>query len=328
MPVVSEKGKGGANFSAYVLFSEGVQFSPSEIRAALLEDYPALELEVGEVSSAFDNQCDTDEFITCPLFVGDRGPDAALTTLIRLPGYGTWDARALRHLQKVQCPDIDERLSRNQSYICISCAASDDTTISAFRAARLASCLAAVFAKLPVALAVYWEQADHFLSPEAVVEMADAAMSDDWPTKQWIGLDIERTDPDGRPLFSAVSFGLEAFKSYEVHYAFAPVPPNEAAQWVMSTAQMALEFGNEFQDGNTIGVEDDADGFKLRIRDYAETTEAGTKRVKMLFHPDCPIDHEDLCGPTPGIEPPAGFDNKVQPNWGFFKRMIRGQRAH
>lgn len=328
MSDASDKPQGGPSFSAYVLFTEGVQFSLSEIRTALFEDYPALEVQVGEVSNSFDTQCDTDAFITSPLFVGDAGADAALTTLIRLPGYGTWDPGTLRHLQKAQCPDIDERLTRNRSYICISCAAPDDSTISAFRAARLASCLAAVFAKLPVALAVYWEQADHFLSPQATLEMANAAMSDTWPTKQWIGLDIERTDADGQALFSAVSFGLEAFKSYEVHYAFAPVPPHEAAQWVMSTAQMALEFGNDFQDGHTVGIEDTTDGFQLRIRDYSETTEAGTSRVKMLFHPACPIDHEELCGPTPGIAPPAGYDNKVQPNWGFFKRMIRGQRAH
>ena len=74
--------------------------------------------------------------------------------LVRLPGYGTWDPAAIRPWQTLSCPDIADRLTRNRSYICVSVSTSSDKLTDRFRAARLSSCVAAIFARLPVAVAV------------------------------------------------------------------------------------------------------------------------------------------------------------------------------
>lgn len=211
-------------FSAYILLSEPVQFNTSEIEAALLEDYPSLDL--GKPVFGMDQDCDTAEFITTPLFFGANGPDAAgVATLIRLPGYGTWDPNAVAASDYALCPDLPDRLRRNASYICVSVSAKSDELLDCFRAARLCTALAAVFAKLPVALAVYWDTACHFVSPEEMIKAADTAISDDWPYSAWLNFRVSQGMDKGQPVNWSVGVvtGLEPFKGFEIS---APVAPS------------------------------------------------------------------------------------------------------
>ena len=244
-----------ASFAAYILLSEPIQFNTLEIAEALAEDYPSLEAtELFAKSGQEGFDCDTDQFITAPLMMVD-GQDKNTVLLVRLPGYGTWDPAAIPPRQMINCPNIKEALARNRSYICVSVSTRSDDLTDRFRAARLASCVAAVFARLPVALAAYWESGDHFLSPEAVVNMADKAVSGDWPTKEWIGQNLARDISFDPPAAQSCTNGLRHFLDYEISYAKAPVGLDEAAMWLWSTSEMALAFGNKFEDGHTIGLE-------------------------------------------------------------------------
>ncbi|MBL4558796.1 MAG: hypothetical protein JKP98_22240 [Rhodobacteraceae bacterium] len=177
MPNGGPNDDGRTVFDAYVLLSEPIRFHPSEIIAALTEDYPALDIrcpEGLEQTGELDALCDTDRFITVPLMLW-QGVDQGIVSLIRLPGYGTWDPMPLTPISACGSTTWPTRCGKT-------------APISAFRSGarrrsdqpvsrrKVVFCIAAVFARLPVALAVYWEKAGHFLSP---------ARRSRWPIRRW-----------------------------------------------------------------------------------------------------------------------------------------------
>lgn len=312
-----------SRFDAYVLLSEPLTFTTDEIRTALCEDYPALQIEnappvVGEMA------CDTAAFVTAPMIMGQAGEDACLTTLIRLPGYGTWDVAALSERQMRRVPDIDQRMARNASYICISVSAKSNSLTDAFRAARLSSCIAAVFARLPVALAVYWEGADHFLTPEQVISMADEAMDDTWPCMSWLSLDLQ-SGPAGDAVLSQVtSRGLASFVDYELVHTFAPVPAKEAATTIMSASWMVLQAGHSFCDGDTLGHEGKSKETAYKIRRIPKTVFGSPTDLVAMVHPNSAFDAEKVLGSPISRPAPQGVRAEARAQPGFFKRMMSG----
>ena len=325
------------SFSAYVLFSEAIQFTTEEIVEALLQDYPDLDLDPG-TGLAVPQACDTSAFITAPILMGATGADGGgIVTLIRLPGYGTWDPDQIPKHRQLGALDIDltTALRQNRSYICVSASAKGDTLEDRFRAARLCSCLAAVFARLPVALAVYWETGDQFLSPNRVIAMAGKAMAGDWPVQEWIGLfpSARGSDAKGRAWSAGLTNGLSPFTGYEVELAAAPLPIAEACNILWSTAWLPLVSGNRFSDGHTIGAEGCAEEDKLRMRFLpkgasAPSHGAGTTPTDrfVLVHPESPFDETAYCGAP---QPEQGQKRVVvvqSPRPGFCKRMIGGGR--
>ena len=327
MSKTQENTESGHSFSIYVMMSEGIQFNTTEIAAALAEDYPALEAEelfAKGGQGGFD--CNTDEFVTAPLMM-TGGADTGTVLLIRLPGYGTWDPNALHPRQMINCPDIKAALARNKSYICVSASTKSDELTERFRTARLVSCVAAVFARLPVAVAAYWESGDHFLSPEAVIKMADKAASGDWPVQEWIGQNLARNTAYDPPAAQSCTNGLRQFLDYEISFAAAPVGLDEAATMLWSTSEMALAFGNKFQDGHTIGVEGVAPKDSYLLRRAPKGFQGSEHALLVMFHPKSYVDHEEMFGPH-GLRPhPDRAQAYVEPNYGFFKRMLHGMRT-
>lgn len=314
-------------FSAYVLLSEGIRFRTLEIAQALKEDYPSLDI-TGEGDDLLPQECNTDEFITAPMLMTAQGADARAVTLIRLPGYGTWDPESIPHRQTLYCPDIAERLRRNRSYICVSVGAKDHSLPETFRAARLCSCVAAIFAKLPIALAAYWEAGDHFLSPEAVISMADAAISDTWPVTQWVGLDVFTSHKGFKNMSGGRTKGLQAFRGFEISHPEAPIPLSETAASLFGTATMCLEYAREYKDGDTIGVEGQSREDSYRIRFAPKGTQGSVCDTYLIVHPHSPFDHVDMCGPITSQPPPPGTTNDYPAEEGLFRRMMRGMRSN
>lgn len=336
MPNGGPNDDGRTVFDAYVLLSEPIRFHPSEIIAALTEDYPALDIrcpEGLEQTGELDALCDTDRFITVPLMLW-QGADRGIVSLIRLPGYGTWDPDALDPNQRVRFHDVADALRQNRSYICVSVGARGDDLTSRFRAARLCSCIAAVFARLPVALAVYWEKAGHFLSPAQTIEMADTAMADSWPFRDWIGLRLKRGTHEGMSMSLGVSHGVVDFAGYEFSFAPAPVELGWVADLLWVSAHMALERGSVFSDGDTMDFEA-ADSERLegrrraapyRLRHVPKGTDGSSADAILIVHPDSPTDHEAIVGPITSRPPPPGVDTTRRGDPGFFKRLLRGGR--
>jgi hypothetical protein len=315
-------------FDAYVLLSEPIRFHPSEIIAALTEDYPALDIrcpEGLEQTGELDALCDTDRFITVPLMLW-QGVDQGIVSLIRLPGYGTWDPDALDPNQRVRFHDVADALRQNRSYICVSVGARGNDLTSRFRAARLCSCIAAVFARLPVALAVYWEKAGHFLSPAQTIEMADTAMADSWPFRDWIGLRLKRGTHEGMSMSMGVSHGVVDFAGYEFSFAPAPVELHWVAALLWGCSRMALEHGTIYKDGDTMSDEGQERAKACRLRHVPKGTSGSSADTILIVHPDSPTDHEAIVGPITSRPPPPGVDNTAPDDPGFFKRLLRGGR--
>jgi hypothetical protein len=305
----------------------GFQFNTREIEQALKEDYPSLDI-VGTSGDALAFDCNTDAFITAPMFMSSKGADSRPVSLIRLPGYGTWDPASISHRQTLHCPDISQRLLRNRSYICVSVGARDHSLQETFRAARLCSCVAAVFAKLPIALAAYWETGDHFLSPEAVVTMADEAIADRWPVTQWVGLELFTSNEGFRQSSGGLTNGLKAFRGFEISHPDAPVPISKSAESLITTSVMCLEYARDYNDGDTIGVEGQPREEAYRIRFAPVGTGGSTCDTYLIVHPLSTFDHEALCGPITSQPPPPGTTNDYPVEQGFFKRMMRGTRPN
>ncbi|MEO0939822.1 MAG: hypothetical protein AAFY38_16850 [Pseudomonadota bacterium] len=311
-------------FDIYVMLEEPLQFSTGEIEAALLEDYPMLDINGVDPDGPLNIACDTDQFVTSPMLMTAKGDDAHFVTLVRVPGYGTWDPAQIPARQSIQVPDLADRLARNRSYICVSAGAKDDTPLERFRAARRATCVAALFCKLPGAVAVYWQTGDHFLTPEAVVSAADKAISDSYPMMEWCGLQLGQDAERG--VSQALSVGLNALGGFEISFAAAPVPLGDAANHVLTTATMLLELGHDFSDGDTLGVEGQAPEESIRLRFVPEGTNGSTCDTWLLVHPQSPVDADELVGPSGSVPAPPGQSEERRSDMGFFKRMIRGKR--
>lgn len=313
-------------FSAYILLSEPLQFSTTEIEEALLEDYPGLDIKA-ESDPVFPQNCDTDEFITAPILFGYHGADCGVVSLIRMPGYGTWDPAQLAPSQRLQFLDVGDVMASNASYICVTVGAIARGGTAQFRAARLCSCLAAIFAKLPIALAVYWESADHFLRPDDVVAMADKAMQDEYPIEQWIGMRLVRPQDPPASLIMGSTVGLQNFKGAEVTFAHAPVDLNTVATTILTTTAMLTSLGHNFTDGDTVGsAGQDADE-AIRIRRVAKGQLGAGCDQWLLIHPDSSVDHVKLLGKLKGKPAPKDQRVEVESRSGFFKWIMRKGRT-
>ena len=321
----SDTDTNGPSISAYILLSEPLHFNTTEIEEALLQDYPSLDIRP-ETALSMAQSCDTDQFITTPLLLGAGGADTGIISLIRLPGYGTWDPDQLTPWQRLRFPDVTDALAKNASYICVSVGNQGDDDTAKFRAARLCSCLTALFAKLPIALAVYWEPADHFLRPADAVAMADRALADDFPMDQWVGLSLGRAQHEGIDLSSGITRGLQHLKGVEVSLAAAPVDLETAANMLVTTSAMLTSYGHTFKDGDTLGHEGQPPEESLRIRRIPQGVNDSVCDVWLLVHPQSPVDHNAILGPTNSQPAPEGETPRMRSQMGFFKRLIRGGR--
>ncbi len=156
------------NFCAYIHFADTLQFTPQEILDAVREDFPDLDLPSAPTFMP-DMACDTGGTVLSPLVMPGAQADAMMANLISAgPNALNPNVVAMEPRQYRRIPDLEDRLARRRSYISVSVTAGSFSTFDVFRAARLCSCIAATFARLPVALAVYWESADHYLPPLAV----------------------------------------------------------------------------------------------------------------------------------------------------------------
>lgn len=328
-------------FALYVMFSEGVQFNSAEIADAVLEDFPELDIEMTD-ALCLPTACDTDATIPmAPLFMGATGADASIISMMRLPGYGTWDPNGVEPRHMLACTDIDlkDALGRNKSYLCISAGAKSPALEDCFRAARLVSCVGAVFAQLPICLAAYWESGTHFISPKEIGDMAHEAMGGDWPIRQWVGLGLSSlgSDRQGRVWSSGATIGLRHFTGYEMQQVAAPVDVTTTAATLHTAAWLPLASGNRFSDGDTCGVEgpggEGGVAEKMRLRWLPKG--AGPKNSKtpplphdtfIMIHPDSPFDEAAYFG-TP--RSPKGRKQQVtqHPRPGFFKRMLSRTKA-
>lgn len=288
--------------SISVLLAEPMTFRVAEVAEALREDYPELGTWDDPLWGGADNPgysvtrvCNT-AAISFGALTEPR--TRMMMTFISTPGPLQMDLTAAIELSK-GFPGAREAVLRHRSQFTISIKTETTDLGARFLAAQALTCVAAVFARMPNCLGVFFSTAQLLLSSESCVDAAEKAVQLQWPFLNWIALRMMPiTAPDNTLLGCRVhTSGLSAFLGCELDFAPAPVPPEVAVKWCLAGMHMLLAGGHVFQDGSTCGDPQDELGL-VRMRFQPESSELPVDVWKM-FHNTTPIDHEKELGRLP-----------------------------
>ncbi len=306
-------------FTAYVLLTEPLAFRPSEVLAAVREDYPGLDwtdrleadlpFTAGEVSLGV-------LFPDC-----DETNEPSLVQFASLPGRCDVDWDHVVAQSFLANPGAADAVARHQCWLSIHLESVDATLAARFDAARRVTCLAAVFARLPICLGVYFPSADVLATPAGWIGASEQAMRAEVPIPCWVSLYVNQM-PDGRhPTPVTVgTIGMAAFLGHEVVMPLARVPAGDAAMWVFGAVKLLIERGHVFRDSNTLGFEEGAE--KLRIRHAIEGMMDLQTDHWVLLHSTSAVDEIAVFGKRTGTPPPAGFDNSVRGDEDALKKRL------
>ncbi|MBX2856686.1 MAG: DUF4261 domain-containing protein [Rhodobacteraceae bacterium] len=324
------------SFSVYLLLSEPLQFSMREVAEAITEDYPVLGrlgIDINPIDAL-----DTGDVTVLGVLMPKDVPECEVVTFTSLKG--SLDVEYFETaLQRLIAPDRREDMTRavqsHVSYLCITCGSKESDLGSQFLAARMATCIAAVFAKLPICQAVYYPTANMITTPDEWVKGADKAAAPEWPLEIWVSWMFLRDERYGakEAWIGCHSDGMAAFNGHEVCFRPAPLPLPKVFLYAYTAVYLPLAGGNAFRDGDTVGVEDSDEKIRMRlavegreILPHPHGNVAGTD-TWVLFHPSAAENDEALFGPRANAPAPEGFDNSLRPEEGFLRRLL-GRRKH
>jgi hypothetical protein len=306
-------------FYAYILLSEPLQFRTGEILAAVREDYPSL---VWTDSLNMDTPFDTSQFGLGVFFSQKTDvPEPSMTRLTCIPGklQVNWDDILWK--SRFTNPQGKAAVAAHVNHLCISLESVDSSLAARFDAARRLTCMAAVFAKLPTCLGVYFPSADQLVTPENWAKAADTALKAEFPSLQWMSLAVNRfAGPDDTEMTTVNTIGLAAFTGTEVVMAKTKLPPAEAVKWVHAAAVMLVELGHKFVDGDTLGPEGQPD--RVRLRFAKEGLHGMQTDCWFLIHPDSAVDEFELFGERSRPPAPKGVDNSIRSENGWLGKKL------
>jgi hypothetical protein len=307
------------SFTAYVLLSEPLQFRTHEILAAVREDYPGLEWsDTLGADMPFDSSN-----VSLGVFFADPkgGPQPKMIRMLSTPGRCNVDWPDILKKSHVTFPEGRAAVDAHVSYFSISLESVDATYAARFDAARRLTCLAAVFAKLPVCKGIYFPSADLLVRPADWITATDTAMAAKFPSLQWLALAVNAR-PDGKaPVPVTVNtIGLAAFTGHEICMPMTRIAPGEAAKWVHTASVMLTEYGFTFVDSDTLGPEGSTE--KVRLRHVAEGKHGMQTDTWMLIHPACALDEIALFGPHSRPPPPKGVENNFRGDAGWLGKKL------
>lgn len=318
------------SFHVTLLFSERLEFDWPDVFAAIAEDYPELsgwEDVLGQGSGVAGD-------VSMGFVVNNSCPDAKSLQYSSAPGKAGAPHEGV-YAKVNTFKGAREAYERHATYLDLTVSSEGTDLESRFRAARALNCISAVFAKLPVCLAVWFPDADLILSPEAWAKAAEEARREEWPLLQWISLEpapFQATD--GRPAATISTIGMAAFNGSEV--SVVGYPGEQMGDGIMlahNACWMLLAGGSRFNDDDTIGAEGDATKIRIRlVKEGSKLRDSGGAMqtdVWMLFHPDGVFDDRDLLGPSPNA--PDGVVRPVEDrpaDAGWFRKVMRKTGLH
>lgn len=305
------------DFSVDILFSEPLHFELNEIIEAVNEDFPSCQVKDSGINPT--QSIKTDEVVLAILepvekhdggsikFIGAGFPDDNwrkadhTESLWRSGGFG------------------QDALAHHKSYMSISVDAADGSLASRFRAARLLNVVTAVFAKLPITLAIYVKWTGHFARRDLWVKAAEDAVKGEWPLVSWISYRGAWNAAEGQSKYAVgYTVGLQQFLPYELHMESAPIQPSDVIQFLCGAVWMPLQGGSTYKDGDTVGAEDGTP-YRIRRRHAPDGTPLD---VFVLLHPDSPINEAAAFGPRPGIPTPRTEPFLNHPKKGFMQSLL------
>lgn len=311
-----------ADFTVSLLFSEPFTLSMTDVVDAVVEDYPHM---TGWAKANWD-----------PMEVKKVG-DVVLGVLekegeqrnMRMSGYpGSVQTDFEPYLSVAhEFKGAREAVSKHRTHLTISITSDGADLASRFVAIRDLNCITAVFAKLPVCLAVFYENAGVIASPGAWVRAAETAVKDEWPLLTWLSLFVSADKLINKTSFSTcLTKGMAAFNGHEIVLASAPVPLAKAATFTVSAAWMLLAGGNTFRDSDTIGLEGSDEIYRLRL--VKEGEKNSDTNAWVLLHPNSSVDEVKQFGARSRTSPPPGSKKLLMAQKkGFLSRILRRREA-
>ena len=311
------------DFTIYVLFSEPLEGTASELFEAAAEDYPGLDWSFDNLGPNAINTRD----VTLAVAFEKEGDPHGMTRINGMPGRCELDWEPVINVsQRSVNPEARAVIERHTDHLSLAVSApKGDTSLAArFMAARRVTCLGAVLAKLPTALGVYLPSADLLVPPKPWIEAADTAMKGEVPVFQWIALYALPVEGhrDNRTCATVGTIGLAAFNGRELVMPQVCIPPSDSAQWIYGVTRMLLEADHVFRDGDTLGSE--RDHKPIRIRDVREGEQGCQTDTWMLFHESSLLDDETLLGKRGGTPPTPDMDTSIEGNWDTLKNKLYG----
>ncbi|MEO1722564.1 MAG: hypothetical protein AAFR84_09195 [Pseudomonadota bacterium] len=324
-----------------LLFDGPLDAEIDEIADALAEDFPNLR----GWRPPFPNMPPVNIGGTTAAFLQSDDPDhGGRAMLISYPHIANSPIRSFRAIldqaarQSLTFNGASDAVAAMRGHLTINMDAKSTDIVDRFHAARVLSSIAAVFAKLPMCLGIYVPWAQMIVAPKMIVDAAEQAAKDEWPLAAWINILIARDDSTQPPLWSATTIGLASFKGVEMQFAKAPVDVSAAGAWTFGACWLLLQSGNQFSDGNTMGLENSDLHYRLRF--FEEGREGVATDCWVVIHPDAPLAKtpEERAAPPPApivkpsvapIERPAGAEQpspirvEIPPRPGFFASLLR-----
>lgn len=307
----------------YVLLSEPLEFGVAEVLQAVAEDYPTVPRPTGTLmgKSSMSSLGVDIAFVSA-----DKTEPLVLFMACPHPKVGdiVWDT--ILSKSRFVFPQAAEAVGRHESLLCISVRSVGTSLAERFEAARLLTCIGAVFAKLPVCLGVYFPSADMIVPAGSWVRAADEAAAGKLPVEHWINLQANLV-PDGKlPIpVTASSIGLAAFLGCEVAVYTARIEPAEAVHMVYAACKMLGEYGHRFRDSDTFGPEDDSRLYRIRFQ--GEGVHGAQTDLWALLHPTFPFDDVEMFGPRLLRPAPPGMRRMFRNDEGWLARLVGKARA-
>ena len=319
------------DFTCYVLFSEPLQATFSELMQAAAEDYPGLDWSHENFGPEAINTRDVTLCVDFPTADPKRGS----VKVIGGPGRCEIDWEDAIYKNRIVFPEARTAVARHTDYIGISVSsAKGDGAVKSlvarrFDAARRMTCLAAVLAKLPITTAIYFPNGDTLLPGKSWVAAADAAMKGEIPTVVWIAPALHAFNEPPEPLPITLStIGMAAFNGHEIVMPRMRIGWQDAIKFAHCFIKMQLEGDHVFRDSDTVGFEP---GDKLfRIRRAYEGTPLSAKGERIdpqtdqiwMFHKACDLDDVEIFGARSNRPPPPGYDNSFEGNLNTLRNSL------
>lgn len=311
------------SFSVNVLFSEPLQFRQADVIAAIKEEFPSL----GDWHDVPDSAIHDTGLVVVAALIGGGSADLKWVSLTAMPGPFPKDGHYDNAINRaLGFKGGREAFNAHTSVLTITVKSKGPDLVSRFKAARLATCVSAVFAGDPTCLGVMFPSGDVFSSPEDWRKAAQNAVADEWPVTSWISYEIRQyapAAPGGKPQSTCGSVGVAAFNGHEVSFAAAPVVPGYAAEKVIGAVTLLLACGNTFVDSDTIGDENGDE--RIRIRFMEEGPDWQTDSW-VLIHPDSSIDEFAVFGERSRPPAPTGVDNRIHAREDHMKGLLQKDR--
>ena len=297
-----------APFRGFVLLSEPLEFTTREIVDALHEDHPHAADWAAETGGSESH--DTARVGGCDARLINPRSGSRLR-IASIPG------RVPSEVEKVMAAGPDPNgapgaLDDHRAHLFFSIETAKTDYLHRYAAARALTAMMAVFARLPICMAVNFMNANRVVSPKDWMTAADIARHDMVCDAYWYMHHTTLGPEDGMGPREAEwrSWGLSAFLGYEMMLRGRLADPHVAPLMMYGILQRVLTELQPLRDGERITF---VDGAEAVVRFLPEGPRSDVDLWVVLL-PSSPIDERDVFGPrppSPVVTTPTGPRSKA-----------------